>query len=78
MGMIKKDIERLSEKLADLKEAERDDREKKTLDWTKIGVWIAAFALIIMAAVSVFDIKVNTLKDDQKQKEAAENVLPNP
>ena len=55
LNLIKKDIQSSEKQLFQLEKEEQKNIDKKTLNYTAIGVWIGAISLAVMLFVQLYD-----------------------
>ena len=68
LDLITKDIQSIEKQLLQFERDEQKNIDKKTLNYTAIGVWIGAISLVIMVIVQVFNIYQPTDSKKQSQK----------
>lgn len=69
IDLLKKDLKAIETKLSHLDKQEQKDINKKTLNYTAIGVWIGAISLVSMLVIQIYNGSP-TSSQQEKQKEA--------
>ena len=68
LDLITKDIQSIEKQLLQFEKDEQKNIDKKTLNYTAIGVWIGAISLVIMVIVQVYNIFHPVENNKQSQK----------